>query len=197
MTIGRKEILRRLCPDTSDSERIVVTPILDRKQIGNVEINLRLGRQFIIFKEHLQDSLGPLRMTDYEKKIAHFQEEIVIRYDGKVVLHPGSFLIGSTLEYVSLPNDIEAQVEGRSSWARLGLMVATATTVHPLYRGIITLELSNHGTIPLELNPIVEIAQIVFHKVTPPVEGDKSSRYSCSIGPGFSRIYMDDMLINK
>jgi dCTP deaminase len=177
-----------------DDERIVITPILEKNQIGSIEVNLRLGRQFLVFKSHLQKSLGLTTMSSYEIQINKFQEEVVIGYQDEIVLHPGELLIGSTLEYVALPRDIEAQVEGRSSWARLGLIIATATTIHPLYKGVITLELSNNGTIPIELQPTVEIAQIIFHKVSPPTHSGESSRYSCAIGPGFSRIYKDRSL---
>lgn len=175
-------------------ERIIVTPILSKSQFGSVEINLRLGRQFLIFKKHLQKSLGPSTMRGYEREIHKFQEEVVIDYGQEIVLHPGELLIGSTLEYVVLPRDIEAQVMGRSSWARLGLIVATATTIHPLFKGVITLELSNNGTIPIQLQPTNEIAQIIFHNVEPPVTTENESRYSCSIGPGFSRIYRDNVI---
>ena len=198
MTISMEEIKRRMSPmATPEKERIVVTPILSKSQLGSVEINLRLGRQFLIFRKHLQESLGPNSMTDYEDKINKYQEEVVIGYKKDIVLHPGELLIGSTLEYVVLPSDIEAQVEGRSSWARLGLIIATATTIHPFFKGVITLELSNNGTIPIKLQPTYEIAQIIFHKVSPPASPTKKSRYSYSIGPGFSKIYRDKNLFDK
>ena len=197
MTIGIDEIKRRLNPAQSrmDVDRIVVTPLLiPEDQFGTVEIDLRLGRQFLLFREHLQSKLSLGNFRENEEQLSKYQEEIVIPFNDGIVLHPGSFLIGSTLEYVALPCDLEAQVEGRSSWARLGLIIATATTIHPLYKGVITLELSNNGTIPIELQPGMKISQIIFHKVSPPVSIEKASRYSGQIGPGFSRIYKDAIL---
>lgn len=196
MTISRPEILRRLNPNetTINVDRIVITPMLEQDQVGVVEIDLRLGRQFIILKEYLQSRLSPKILQDYETRVSKYQEEIVIPFNGSIILHPGGFLIGSSLEYIALPGDLEAQIEGRSSWARLGLMIATATTIHPLYKGMITLELSNNGPIPIELNPGMKIAQILFHRVSPRVSVDKKSRYSCQIGPGFSKIYKDNIL---
>lgn len=197
MTIGIDEIKRRLNPAQSrmDVDRIVVTPLLiPEDQFGTVEIDLRLGRQFLLFREHLQSKLSLWNFRENEEHLSKYQEEIVIPFNDGIVLHPGSFLIGSTLEYVALPCDLEAQVEGRSSWARLGLIIATATTIHPLYKGVITLELSNNGTIPIELQPGMKISQIIFHKVSPPVSIEKASRYSGQIGPGFSRIYKDAIL---
>lgn len=201
MTLGREEIIRRLNPSLTkpDEDRIVVTPLLDiNDQIGRVEIDLRLGSQFILFKEHFQGSLNPIKLSESESYIESYQEEIVIPYRKKIVLHPGRFIVGSTFEYIALPRDIEAQVEGRSSWARLGLTIATATTIHPLYKGVVTLELSNNGTIPLELNPQIKIAQIIFHLVTPPLSDQQMEEIKCkyqySIGPGFSQLSEDKNL---
>ena len=201
MTISIDEIKKRLDPSLKeyDEDRIVVTPIFDKNdQFGRVEIDLRLGHQFIIFKEHFQGSLNPYKLAEYEGEIENYQEEVVVRQGKSIVLHPGRFIVGSTLEYVALPRDIEAQVEGRSSWARLGLTIATATTVHPLFKGVITLELSNNGTIPLELIPGIKIAQIIFHKVDPPLSKEKmdnlKGKYQYSIGPGFSRVFKDAFL---
>jgi len=201
MTLSREEITRRLNPTLTkpDEDRIVVTPLLDMNdQVGRVEIDLRLGSQFILFKEHFQGSLNPIELSESESYIESYQEEIVIPYRKKIVLHPGRFIVGSTLEYIALPRDIEAQVEGRSSWARLGLTVASATTVHPLYKGVVTLELCNNGTIPLELVPGVKIAQIIFRLVTPPLSDQQMEEIKCkyqySIGPGFSKLYDDKNL---
>ncbi len=201
MTLSKTEILRRLNEKktTPDEDRIVITPLLDKEdQIGRVEIDLRLGSQFIIFKEHFQGSLAPQKLALSESYIEKYQEEVVITQGKRIVLHSGRFIVGSTLEYVALPRDIEAQVEGRSSWARLGLTIASATTVHPMYKGVITLELSNNGTIPIELSPGVKIAQIIFHKVVPPLSPSEVEKIKCkyqySIGPGFSKVFHDKYL---
>ena len=201
MTLTKKEILRRLNPTTStpDENQIVITPLLSLDdQVGRVEVDLRLGCQFIIFKEHFQGSLSPSGLQNFESDIEKYQEEVVVGRGNKIVLHPGRFIVGSTLEYVALPRDIEAQVEGRSSWARLGLTIATATTIHPLFKGIVTLELSNNGTIPLELYPGLKIAQIIFHLADPPLSKNEIKRtkdkYQHSVGPGFSRVFGDDYL---
>jgi len=201
MILSREEIIRRLNPTLTkpDQDRIVVTPLLDiNDQMGGIEIDLRLGSQFILFKEHFQGSLNPFELPESESYIESYQEEVVIPYRKKIVLHPGRFIVGSTLEYIALPRDIEAQVEGRSSWARLGLTIASATTVHPLYKGVITLELCNNGTIPLELVPGVKIAQIIFHLVNPPLSDQQMEKIKCkyqySIAPSFSKLCDDKNL---
>lgn len=194
MTLTKKEIKQRLRPGSKvDQDRIVVTPILDiDDQLGSTGIDVRLGKQFILFKDHLYGSLNPKKMSETEGDLKLYQEEIVIPIHHKIILHPDQFIVGSTLEYIALPSDLEAQVEGRSSWARLGLLVATATTVHPLFKGVITLELSNHGTIPLELYPGMKIAQIIFHKTETPLPVSKNRcKYTFSIGPGFTKIHKD------
>lgn len=172
-------------------ERIVITPLLDAEdQLGATGVDLRLGKQFILFKGHLHGSLNPNELGGRESDLKLYQEEIVIPLFEKIVLHPGQLLIGSTLEYVGIPCNLEAQVEGRSSWARLGLLIATATTVHPNFRGVITLELTNHGTIPLELYPGLKIAQIIFH-TTESRTVHAESKYMFNIGPAFTKIYLD------
>jgi len=101
--------------------------------------------------------------------------------------------LGATFEYVKLPSDLEAQVEGRSSWARLGLQIATATFVEPGFAGVITFELSNVGNMPLELYPGVRVSQMILRrtesKVQKPYEGKRKYRYA--IGPQFSRLNAD------
>jgi dCTP deaminase len=200
MTLGKTEILKRLSPNLRDNpDPIIVTPILDYEdQIGKCGIDIRLGKQFIIFREHFQESLPPIREKLSESEIRKYQEEIIIPFQSKLVLHPGKLIMGSTLEYLSIPQDIECQVEGRSSWARLGLIIATATTVEPNFKGVITLELSNTGTIPVKLFPGVKIAQLIFHSVSGSVELKEEEKiekkYSFSIGPSFSKIYKDRYL---
>jgi dCTP deaminase len=92
-----------------------------------------------------------------------------------------------------MPADLEAQVEGRSSWARVGLQIATATSVEPGFKGVLTLELSNVGTIPLQLYPGVRIAQLFFRDANPPAADAYSGqrKYECAIGPEFSKICND------
>lgn len=97
-----------------------------------------------------------------------------------------------------MPSDLEGQSEGRSSWARAGLQIATASSVEPRFQGVVTLELANVGTIPLRLYPGVRIAQMVFHETVSKVKVTKGQqrKYHGSIGPEFSRIHEDkDMAV--
>jgi len=190
-TLSKKEILDYLNPERVLSQRLVVTPIVDREnQIGNVSIDLRLANQFIIFKSENIDSFTPLKSMEYE--LLRFQEHKIIPFGDKLVLHPGSLMLGATYEYIKIPLDLEAQVEGRSSWARLGLVIAAASTIDPGFVGSITLELCNLAKTPIVLTPGCRICQIVFHQITSDVIDYPSTRkYKTPIGPEFSKIFDD------
>jgi dCTP deaminase len=200
MTLTKIELLDRLNRSkSSDIEPIIVTPILDIKdQLGICGVDVRLGKQFIVFKQHLASFFSPVSPIATKTDIADFQEELVVPIGSGIILHPGQLIIASTFEYICIPNNLECQVEGRSSWARLGLIIAAASTVEPGYKGVITLELCNVGNIPIELFPGAKIAQLIFHRcsetysITP--EEEKKKKYKCAIGPGFSRITEDNHL---
>lgn len=179
---SRREIIESMT-DRDVSDMLVITPVLDADQIGGASVDVRLGNGFIVIRQAraLSMEVTPSRIIgpgDYEEKI-------VLPYDGHIVLHPGEFMLGSTLEYICLPNDMMAYVIGKSSLGRLGLIIATATHIAPGYKGTPTLELSNIGTIPIKLYPKVAIAQLVFHLLQEPVEVPyhKRGKFAYTIGP--------------
>ncbi len=179
--------------DLIKSKELVITPLLDCKQINRASIDVRLGNEFIIMK---QSALSGLDVKEYKKfgqEIRQCQDKIRIRFKEPFVLHPQQFVLGSTLEYVSFPQNLMAYVIGRSSWGRLGLVIATATFVDPGFKGTITLELVNLGDVPITLYPCLRIAQLVFHKLDEDVE-PYSGKYEISTGPQFSKVYADDEL---
>jgi len=182
----KKDIQRLL-----ESERLVITPLLDPKeQIGEAAVDLRLGNEFISMR---RPNLGLLDATvderSLQKDIERYQERVRIAYHKPFVLHPRQFVLGASLEYLALPNNMAAQVIGRSSWGRLGLIIATATAVAPSFKGCITLELVNHGEVPLVLYPGMRIAQLVLETTSGKAHYD--GRYECPTGPQFSRIHRD------
>src|SRR5262245_18868742 len=87
-----------------------------------------------------------------------------VRFGDKYILHPGSFVFGVTLEWLRLPGDLAAYVIGRSSWGRRGLIIATATGVHPGFKGCLTLALTNVGEIPIAIKPGMETCQLFLHR---------------------------------
>jgi deoxycytidine triphosphate deaminase len=188
LSIG--EIEDRLNKD--DENSIVVTPILDKtKQINQIGIDCRLSNQFIIFKTQNIESYDIKKFIDNPQYSRKYQKEVIIPFGKSFILHPQTMVLSSTFEFISLPNDIEASIEGRSSWARTGLMIATAVYVDPGFKGCITLELSNLSNVPLKLFPGMRIGQIVFGKTSSPSRYE-NKKYQYPIGPEISKIKNDD-----
>lgn len=169
--------------DHDDADRrLVVCPLLDNKQIGTASIDLRLGTQFMEVQRAKQGVLDPFS----EQKEQRFN----IAFGNQLVIHPGQFLLGATLEYLRLPRQISGQVLNRSSWARNGLLVATAVSVHPGFTGALTLELVNDGTVPLRLITGSRICQLVLWKLDQETSQPypDAAKYDTSLGPQPSRL---------
>ena len=126
-TLTAKEIERRFCE--TGAEQLVITPILSKRQVGDSSIDVRLGNQFIVFRKHTLGTFKPFETPP--ARLRTMQERQVVRFGSEFILHPGMLALGSTFEYICMPGDLECQVEGRSSWARLGLQIATASPVEP------------------------------------------------------------------
>ena len=113
------------------------------------------------------------------------------------ILHPGEFVLGSTYERVSLPDDVAARLEGKSSLGRLGLLThSTAGFIDPGFSGHVTLELSNVATLPIKLWPGMKIGQLAFFRLSTPAEhpyGSEKygSRYQGQRGPTPSRSHLN------
>lgn len=185
-TLTRDAIEERL--RASGERRLVITPLLSGRQLGCASVDVRLGNQFIVFRTH---ALSDFDAQQPGPHVRQFQERHVLPFGEPFVLHPGMLALGATFEFVSIPPDLECQVEGRSSWARVGLQIATANSVEPRFKGVITLELANVGTIPLRLYAGVRVAQLVFHAASPEAKETTHRKYHGTIGPEFSRVYKD------
>ena len=149
--------------------------------------DVRLDRFFRLFDNHKYPFIDPAEQQDDLTRL------IEVAPDEAFILHPGEFVLGSTFEFVTLPNDVAARLEGKSSLGRLGLLThSTAGFVDPGFKGHVTLELSNTATLPIKLWPGMKIGQLCFFKLTSPSEfpygSDKySSRYQGQRGPTASR----------
>jgi dCTP deaminase len=169
------------------NERLIITPLLDEQQVGPSSIDLRLGTQFIQVRRHAERAIDPFDETSIEGR----EEGVSIPFGGQFVLHPGQFVLGATLEFLRLPNDLAGQVLGRSSWGRLGLVVATAVTVQAGYAGCLTLELVNMGSVPLLLRPGLRVAQLCLWKSemgTAVGYQQGAAKYLAPLGPQSSRL---------
>lgn len=188
--LSSDEIKKRLI---KSSDEFKITPIFDwNKQIDASSVDLRLDNQFIIIPRTSFSSINPVERSRGAATISRYQAKITVPYGEKFVLHPNELVLGSTIEYLSFPNNLMAYVIGRSSWGRLGLIIATATAINPNFKGNLTLELVNAGNVPIELYPGVRIAQLKIHTL----EGKDESKgkYHLQVGPGFSKIYEDSEL---
>jgi dCTP deaminase len=188
-TLTRKQIHARLA--ARHHKRLVVSPLLSERQIGDASIDLRLGNQFIVFRRHTQALINPFSASRVE--LHRFQERRIVRFGKKFVLHPGALALAATFEYLQLPDDLEGQVEGRSSWARLGLQIASATFVEPGFSGVVTFELANVGNMPLQLYPGTRVSQLILRQTCSRSDNAYGSgrKYNYPIGPQFSRVASD------
>lgn len=188
--LAKPEILEAM--DRSElAQRLVITPLLARSQINTASVDLRLGFSFLLAKRANVPAIDPLAGPALIVGQRLF-EKITVSRGRKIHLHPTEFVVGATLEYVSLPGDIGAYVTSRSSWGRAGLVIAAATAVAPGFRGVITLELANIGTAPLVLRPGVRIAQIIFHRSQK--RDLYKGRYKFPTEPEPGKIHLDDDL---
>ncbi|MFB6163151.1 MAG: dCTP deaminase [Halococcoides sp.] len=171
-----------------------IEPLADPElQIQPASVDLRLGREFLEF----QHTNIPCIHPDSEQEVAEYVEETIIDDGDEFILHPGDFVLGTTVERVSVPDDLIAHVEGRSSLGRLAIVVhATAGLCDPGFEGKITLELSNLGTAPVALTPEMRISQLTFTQLSSPAERpygeERGSKYQGQTGPQASRIQSDD-----
>ncbi len=185
--LSKKEIESAL-NSPSWEHRLVITPLLGDEQIGASSVDLRLGHQFIVTKRANTAHVGATAEAP-EKRV---QERFFIEKRRQFFLHPNELVLGCSLEYIRVPKIISALVTARSSWGRAGLAIATATAVAPGYKGVITLELTNLGNIPIRLFPGLRIAQIMFYRLESPAE--YAGKYDCLIGPEYPMISRDSDL---
>lgn len=127
---------------------------------GAASVDLRLGAWFT----SLEKNSCPVAAVNLQTSDALPTDQQYVPFGGVYVLHPGCFVLGVTLEWMRIPTDLGGYVNGKSSWGRRGLVIATAAVVHPGFKGCLTLELANIGEIPIELSPGMKICQLSLHE---------------------------------
>jgi len=173
-----------------DAGRIVIDP-LGADCIQPSSVDLHVDRYFRVFRNHSQ------RVIDVKEDLEEFAELIEVPEDDALILHPGEFVLGSTLERVALPDDLVGRLEGKSSLGRLGLLIhSTAGFVDPGFDGYLTLELSNVANLPITVYPRMRIGQISFLRMTSPADhpygsSGLGSKYQHQRGPTPSRYYQN------
>jgi dCTP deaminase len=170
--------------------RIIIEP-LDPSCIQPASVDLHLDRRLLVFRNTRQPFI------DVRKEMPDLTEIEEIPNDAPFILHPGEFVLGSTVESVTLPGDIVARLEGKSSLGRLGLLIhSTAGYVDPGWSGHLTLELSNVANLPITLYFEMKIGQISFLQLTTTAENPYGSpalgsKYQGQMEPTASRIHKD------
>ncbi len=170
--------------------RIKIEP-LDPADIQPASIDVHLDRKILVFRNWGRPHI------DIRKDMSGLTEIVEFGPDEPFILHPGEFVLGSTLENIELPDDLVARLEGKSSLGRLGLLIhSTAGYVDPGWKGHLTLELSNVATLPITLYYKMRIGQISFIQLTTPVDnpyGSKAlgSKYQGQSLPTASRVHQD------
>jgi len=169
-----------------DAKRVALEPY-DPSMVQPSSVDVRMDRFFRVFENHKYPHIDPAADQPDLTRLVEPDE------DEPFILHPGEFVLASTYEVVTLPDDVAARLEGKSSLGRLGLLThSTAGFIDPGFSGHVTLELSNVATLPIKLWPGMKIGQLCFFRLSSPSEhpyGSEKygSRYQGQRGPTPSR----------
>jgi len=173
-----------------DKGRVVLEPY-DLNMIQPSSVDVRLDRLFRTFENHKYAHIDPAENQP------ELTREVAVEGNEPFILHPGEFVLGSTFEVISLPDDIAGRLEGKSSLGRLGLLThSTAGFIDPGFSGHVTLELSNVATLPIKLWPGMKIGQLCLFRLESPAEHPYGSavygsRYQGQRGPTPSKAYLN------
>ena len=173
-----------------EAGRVTIRPY-DPQDLQPSSVDLHLDRSFRVFRNNRYPYI------DVRAPQPALTELLTVDDDEPFILHPGEFVLGQTLEWVELPDDLVARLEGKSSLGRLGLLIhSTAGYVDPGWKGNLTLELSNVANLPIALYHAMRIGQISFFKMSSPVERpygspDLRSRYQGQKEPTASAFHQD------
>jgi len=189
--LNRKDIKNRMC-EKDYSKKLLITPLLSEDQIGPASVDVRLGSSLVVPKKTYIESQDVTDSELVQQVERRRYDRIRLKYHTKFVLHPNTLILGVTYEYISLPFNTFCTVASRSSWGRLGLVVATASVVQPGFRGCLTLELVNLSESPIVLYPGLLVGQLVFYDVQ--AKGSEEitydGRYDCPTEAGLPQFFV-------
>ena len=177
-----------------DETKLVIQPIdIDElKNSGSSSVDMRLGTRFLSTK-HSRCTILDIEAEDKDiNKEKRLMESHYVPFGKSFILHPRDFVLGVTLEWIKLPYDLSGYVQGRSSWGRRGLVIATAVGVHSGFSGCLTLEITNLGEVPIAIYPGMTICQLFLHKVQTSEQTSDSTTFFGKSKPVLGRILLDD-----
>ena len=180
----------RTIKEAIDIGRIVIDPY-DPGMVQPSSVDLRCDPSFRVFENHRYAVIDP------KAPQSDLTTGVTAASDSPFILHPGEFVLGSTLESIKLADDVVARLEGKSSLGRLGLLIhSTAGFIDPGFEGQVTLELSNVANLPIAIYPKMKIGQISFYQMTTPAEfpygsPELGSKYQGQTGPTPSQMHKD------
>ncbi|GMQ84925.1 MAG: dCTP deaminase [Acidimicrobiia bacterium] len=172
------------------SGRILIDPY-DPSLVQPSSVDVRCDDRFLVFENHRYPHIDPKAAQ------ADLTTAVTVSESDPFMLHPGEFVLGTTLERIGLGDDVVARLEGKSSLGRLGLLIhSTAGFIDPGFQGQVTLELSNAANLPITIYPGMKIGQISFYQMTTAAEHpygspQLGSKYQGQSGPTASRMHAD------
>jgi len=170
--------------DEPDPFRLIPEPNLpELADSGAASVDLRLGTWFVTLRQGRMSHLSL-----HEKPLV---KELYLPFGKKYYLHPRCFVLGATLEWLRFPRNLAGYVIGKSSWGRRGLVIATATGIHPGFAGCLTLEIANLGEAPLEILPGMTICQLCLHWAKSNSAKTDQSSFVCKRRPVVGEIKPD------
>lgn len=188
MVLSDRDIKKAL-----QDKKIGISPSPDLEtQLGSNSIDLRLGNTFRVFEYSKHALIDP-----FDKDAGgELTREVVVADGEKFIMHPGDFVLGTTIENIELPDDLIGSLEGRSSIGRLGVIIhSTAASIECGFRGHITLELANMGKMAVALHPGMRICSVSFSQLSSPAEvpyyKKKGAKYVGQTGPDESKLFSE------
>jgi len=193
--ILKTDRISELLRDTTSADPLVITPTPDLPELeksGAASIDLRLGTWFVTLKQARMEALkiAPPQVSASARQLTKLQ---YVPFGKKYVLHPRAFVLGVTLEWLRMPGRLAAYVVGKSGLGRCGLIIATATGVHPGFRGCLTLELTNVGEIPIVISPGMAVCQLFIHRL----ETTESDHFDKSQFVGLRRPVLGELKLDE
>lgn len=199
MILRADKIAQQLEKPDNPKDPLVLRPLPDLDELklsGSASIDLRLGCWFQVFRGPRVSHFDVYDRDGVAPTEAQLTKQHYVAFGEPFILHPRAFVLAVTLEWIRLPSNYAGYVVGRSSWGRHGLIIATATGVHPGFTGCLTLELTNVGEVPITIKPGTTICQLFLHSVNAgnPENVDKS-RFIGNRKPTIGAIKLDEIAI--